>query len=95
MDGFRYIDNTATLRLDRQCCVGCGSCVVVCPHRLFRVEQKKAEIIDVNGCMECGACARNCPVNAISVNPGVGCAGHIIAHWVNNFFGRKILKGCF
>ena len=33
--------------------------------------------------MECGGCAKNCPEEAISVNPGVGCAAAIIAGWIS------------
>jgi ferredoxin len=57
-------------------------CAVVCPHRIFEMRDKKAEILDLNGCMECGACAKNCPVDAISVEEGVGCASAIIYSWL-------------
>jgi len=94
MKDFRYIDNTATLTLNKEQCIGCGNCVIVCPHRIFQVEEKKAEIMDFNACMECGACAENCPVEAISVDPGVGCAAHIIAQWINKIAGRAVVDGC-
>lgn len=94
MKSFRYIDNTTSLELDRNSCIGCGQCQTVCPHRIFAVVDKKALISDRDACMECGACAKNCPVGAIRVSPGVGCAVEIIANWVNNFTGRKIMKGC-
>ena len=38
MRGYRYLEHTATLRVDPQRCVGCGLCVSVCPHRLFALE---------------------------------------------------------
>jgi len=53
-------------------------CVNVCPHGVFKVQDRKAAIIDKEACMECGACALNCPVNAIKVQSGVGCATAII-----------------
>jgi ferredoxin-like protein FixX len=53
-------------------------CIFVCPHAVFRVEQKKVQIVDRDACMECGACAGNCPEEALSVRPGVGCAYGII-----------------
>ncbi|MEN8231956.1 MAG: ferredoxin, partial [Thermodesulfobacteriota bacterium] len=28
------------------------------------------------------ACASNCPVEAITVDPGVGCASYIIQKWI-------------
>lgn len=94
MQNFQYIDNIVTLKLDRDTCIGCGNCVTVCPHRIFALMEHKAEITDRDACMECGACAKNCPVQAISVNPGVGCATEIIACWVNKLAGRKIMGGC-
>jgi NAD-dependent dihydropyrimidine dehydrogenase PreA subunit len=75
---FRYIDNGISLKLDASACTGCGVCVEVCPHDVFRVENGKAEIIRREYCMECGACARNCAFSVITVNSGVGCAGAVI-----------------
>lgn len=74
----RYLRNVTTLSLNRQKCTGCGRCVEVCPHEVFMLKNKKAEIIEKDLCMECGACAKNCPVGAISVKQGVGCAYAII-----------------
>ena len=81
MQDFRYLDNTAILRLADELCIGCGNCEQVCPHRIFRVQDGKAVITDKDGCMECGACAKNCPAEAISVEAGVGCAQAIFNSW--------------
>ncbi len=94
MKDFRYIENVARLRLDRDACVGCGMCSTVCPHRIFVVQDKKADILDPDACMECGACAQNCPANAIEVTPGVGCASYIISNWLYKFTGKKISSNC-
>lgn len=82
MKELRYIPDVSTLKLDVDKCVGCRECEMVCPHSVFMVQEKKAEIVDLNGCMECGACHKNCPVGAISVKPGVGCAAYIISGWI-------------
>ena len=82
MQQFRYLENVTTLKLDQEKCIGCGMCEIVCPHTVFKVEKPKASIVDLDGCMECGACASNCPVEAISVDPGVGCASYIIQKWI-------------
>src|SRR5512133_2104920 len=73
-----YPKNGDTLALNADACIGCGACVDVCPHAVFRVSQGKAEIVRRSTCMECGACARNCPVGALAVQQGVGCAGALI-----------------
>ena len=83
MDRFRYMDGVATLRLAEAACIGCGMCAEVCPHGVFAVAERKARILDRDACMECGACAMNCPTEAISVNPGVGCAAAIMIGWIS------------
>ncbi len=82
MQRFRYLPEVTTLKLNAGACVGCGMCEAVCPHTVFAVHERKARIVDLDGCMECGACAINCPAEAITVTPGVGCAGYIIQSWI-------------
>ena len=91
MERFRYLEGVATVRLDENACTGCGMCAQVCPHGVFAMENGAARIFDRNLCMECGACAKNCPEQAISVNPGVGCAAAIIAGWIS---GSKPACSC-
>ena len=74
----RYLENVVTLELNTDKCAGCGDCINVCPHAVFTMKNKKANISDLHACMECGACANNCPTQAISVKSGVGCAAGII-----------------
>ncbi len=85
---FKYLKNVVTLELNREACIGCGLCKMVCPHRVFQLENRKAIITDKEKCMECGACASNCPVDAIKVDSGVGCA----AAMINKILGSK--GGC-
>jgi len=75
---FRYLLGVTTLDLDVEKCIGCGMCVIVCPHAVFSIENKKARVEDRDACMECGACAGNCSVDAIQVRAGVGCAAGVI-----------------
>lgn len=82
MKSLRYLDDMATLKLDGEKCVGCGMCTQVCPHGVLEMQDRKAQIVDLNGCMECGACSTNCPTEALSVTPGVGCASYIIQSWI-------------
>lgn len=74
----KYLADVSTLKFIPEKCTGCGRCVEVCPHGVFKMLGKKASVIDRDLCMECGACAMNCEFGAITVNSGVGCAAAII-----------------
>ena len=79
MDTQRYLKNVASLEYDPSLCIGCRLCVEVCPHNVFKMAGKKAEIIDRDKCMECGACVLNCMPGALKVEQGVGCATAVIS----------------
>lgn len=78
MNEFVYLKNVVTLELDPEKCVGCGICIVVCPHEVFQMNHRRVEIESRDRCMECGACSMNCPTDALSVEVGVGCAQAVI-----------------
>ena len=71
-----YVVNT--LSLDEQQCTGCGMCINVCPHDVFKREDRVVVISNMTNCMECGACQKNCPTGAVQVESGVGCAAAMI-----------------
>ena len=50
--------------VDREKCIGCGTCVGFCPEATIELVSKKAEI-DYEYCKGCGVCAEVCPVKAI------------------------------
>ncbi len=88
----KYLKNVVTLEYNRDKCTGCGICVDVCPHSVFRMESRKAVITDRDLCMECGACEKNCPFSALSVRSGVGCAWGIM---MSELKGREEIScGC-
>lgn len=78
----RYLKNVTTLKMNIDKCTGCGKCIEVCPHLVFKIFDGKAQIIDKDRCMECGACAKNCPFDVLEVKPGVGCAYAVIMGWL-------------
>ena len=78
MNRLKYLRDVVTLKLDEDKCTGCGMCLEVCPHAVFRMNSRRVEIVDRDACMECGACSRNCPFDAVSVRTGVGCAAAVI-----------------
>lgn len=85
MENLVYLKNVATLKLAGQKCTGCGMCLEVCPHQVFKMNGKNVGIARLDSCMECGACSLNCPAGAISVQSGVGCAAAVI----NSLLGRN------
>jgi NAD-dependent dihydropyrimidine dehydrogenase PreA subunit len=94
MKSYRYLKNVSTLVLDRATCIGCGRCIEVCPHQVFALTDKRAQIADIDACMECGACAVNCPVAAVTVDAGVGCAVGLINEWLREKKIRGVGGGC-
>ena len=73
-----YLKDSVTLQVFPEKCTGCGRCVEVCPHAVFKLADKKVFINNRDRCMECGACEKNCDYCAISVKAGVGCAAAVI-----------------
>jgi NAD-dependent dihydropyrimidine dehydrogenase PreA subunit len=85
-----YLRDVVTLQLNKEKCIGCGMCTVVCPQAVFYLDNGKVRIGERDHCMECGACAKNCPSDAIIVQAGVGCAAAVI----NTALGRKNAACC-
>jgi len=85
-----YLKDVVTLELDREKCIGCGMCLIVCPHAVFSMNNSHAVIEERDACMECGACAKNCPTEALIVQAGVGCAAAVI----NSALGRNNSACC-
>lgn len=69
-------------RFNKQSCVGCGTCIAVCPRGIIALSPvskthhvgcsstlKGAALRKVctAGCIGCGKCAKNCPEDAISI----------------------------
>ncbi len=84
-----YLKNVVSLEYEPSKCTGCGLCIDVCPHRVFRMEKRKVVIERLDACMECGACALNCKTEALTVNSGVGCATAVIYGFI-----RKTEPAC-
>ena len=85
-----YLKDVVTLKIDGETGIGCGMCLLVCPHAVLSLTNGTVEIRDRDACMECGACAQNCPVKAVTVQAGVGCAAAVI----NSALGRKNASCC-
>ncbi|MGB9823430.1 4Fe-4S dicluster domain-containing protein [Thermodesulfovibrio sp.] len=58
------------LEVDSNKCIGCGSCVRICPSRLITIEDyEDVRIVKFSAgrCIYCGRCANVCPAKAIRI----------------------------
>jgi len=85
-----YLKDVVTLQADPDRCVGCGMCLLVCPHEVLSLVAKRVHVDNRDACMECGACSQNCPTGAVTVDSGVGCAAAVI----NSMLGRESSSCC-
>ena len=56
-----------TASVDPEMCVGCGTCLDVCPAGAVSME--KTARVDPERCTGCGICAGQCPRRAIALHP--------------------------
>ena len=59
--------NKHIVNVDSSLCIRCGLCKKVCPHGLYIITDKSAEITAQN-CNKCGHCVAVCPKNAVSMS---------------------------
>ncbi|MBI5206577.1 MAG: 4Fe-4S binding protein [Candidatus Firestonebacteria bacterium] len=50
-------------------CVGCGTCVSICPIGAARYDERGVPYISQEECIGCGKCKRECPRNVITIVP--------------------------
>ena len=51
-------------RIDKDTCIGCGTCADGCPVFAISPGDDGKYVIDEDSCIECGACESVCPVGA-------------------------------
>jgi len=57
------------LKIDLGKCTGCGTCVDICPVKMYSLKNKKATVTGKKAeCIVCRACESSCPIGAISVS---------------------------
>lgn len=54
--------------IDKNKCGRDGTCVIVCPQSVFKVESGKTEPVYMSECIKCLTCIESCPQQAISVS---------------------------
>ena len=60
------------IQFDLNTCVGCGSCVRLCPMGYLKLEEGKPVIWERRRCIACGHCAAACPKKAVTLEPEDG-----------------------
>lgn len=56
------------VKIDKEKCVGCSTCVETCPVSLYSMDGDKAVFSgDLEDCVVCRACESACPAAAIEV----------------------------
>lgn len=53
-------------KVDKETCVGCGTCVDACPETAIELVEEIA-VVDEKRCQECGDCVEACPTESIKV----------------------------
>ena len=57
-------------KIDREHCVGCGTCVSHCAHKAIHIDDQRKAVIDYSKCVGCGQCVAVCQFD-----------GAVLANW--------------
>jgi ferredoxin len=66
----KFIVKDLKLKLDKDKCISCGTCIHACPNNVIRagsVGSGQAVMIDPETCSYCGTCQYMCPAHALSL----------------------------
>jgi len=64
------------ITVDHDKCISCGSCLEVCPYRVYELKEYKKDSkrkrripvpVNVEDCIFCQACQAQCPPDAITI----------------------------
>lgn len=75
--------------IDKEKCIGCGSCVKDCVASYLSVQDGKA-VPGTAGCIGCGHCYAVCPVNAVTVEGVMPDSGELVS--MEEFDSQRLLQ---
>ena len=55
------------VKIDKDECCGCGTCVEACPAGALTIEDEVA-VVDESACLDCGICTEECPLGALKLS---------------------------
>ncbi|HMM38651.1 MULTISPECIES: ferredoxin [Desulfovibrio] len=55
------------ITVDEDKCIGCGSCVDICPSEVYELQNEKAAVVNLEECVGCESCVESCEQGAITV----------------------------
>ncbi|MCM0755420.1 4Fe-4S binding protein [Desulfovibrio aminophilus] len=55
------------ITVDEDKCIGCGSCVDICPSEVYELQNEKAVVVNLEECVGCESCVESCEQGAITV----------------------------
>ena len=56
-----------TVKIELECCDGCGDCVEQCPMGVLQMVDGKSQAVNEEECITCRLCETVCPKFAITV----------------------------
>jgi thioredoxin reductase (NADPH) len=92
-DGGLLAPVTLHPHIDVLTCIGCASCVKVCPENVLGIVQGRAAIVSGLKCVGHALCAEVCPVGAITLGFGTPKEGMEIPYYDEHF--ETNIKGLF
>ncbi len=72
-------------KIDLLKCIGCGSCVAICPERVLGIIDGHAAILQGTHCVGHALCESTCPVGAITMGFGSPAQGMEIPYYDENY----------
>ncbi len=79
------------IKIDLEKCIGCLTCVSVCPFNVLNTKNGKPEMNNEKACIKCLHCAAACPQNAVCLDDIEGILPEELPKFPENY--QEIIEG--